>query len=269
MRFLSNYYCQGTFLACWENFSKSVSIETEIRLYSPFPDWFGTQTLFQINRCMVNTIWFGFASMRFLSNYYCRGTFLACWENKTKSYSIKTESDCIHHLTMGTANGHCVRLLFQINRCMVNTIWFGFDWIQWIKKKLQKTYTRRNLIEIALNHISNLQFSYWFGTKRTRPFALPDQSENGRYNLIWVWFNAISKRFLRVYDERFAFLGSIMSVPPIGDIPANITALSYWGHPCKHDSTIVLRASPRASQNSSMVSRGLRHHRTPVWYRGV
>ena len=33
-----------------------------------------------------------------------------------------------------------------------------------------------------------------------RPFAVPNQSENGKYNLISVWFNNISKRFLWVRE---------------------------------------------------------------------
>ena len=41
---------------------------SEIRLYLPFSDWFGTEqkfVRFEINRKMVNTIWFGFDSARF------------------------------------------------------------------------------------------------------------------------------------------------------------------------------------------------------------
>jgi len=42
--------------------------QTEIRLYSPFSDWFGTKRIsvwFQINRKIVNTIWFQFDLTRF------------------------------------------------------------------------------------------------------------------------------------------------------------------------------------------------------------
>ena len=42
--------------------------QTEIRLYLPFSDWFGTKwtsVWFQINRKMVNTIWFWFDLLRF------------------------------------------------------------------------------------------------------------------------------------------------------------------------------------------------------------
>ena len=42
--------------------------QPEIRLYLPFSDWFGTnQTFvwFQINRKMINTIWFRFGLTRF------------------------------------------------------------------------------------------------------------------------------------------------------------------------------------------------------------
>ena len=45
--------------------------QPEIGLYLPFSDWFGTQTdivrlLFQINRKMVNTIWFRFDLLKLL-----------------------------------------------------------------------------------------------------------------------------------------------------------------------------------------------------------
>ena len=36
----------------------------------------------------------------------------------------------------------------------------------------------------------------WFGIANGRPFAVPNQSVHGKYNLISVWFNTISKRFL-------------------------------------------------------------------------
>jgi len=45
---------------------------TEIRLYLPFSNWFGTDRTsgrFQINRCMVNTIWFQFDLTIFLCVY--------------------------------------------------------------------------------------------------------------------------------------------------------------------------------------------------------
>ena len=51
----------------------------------------------------------------------------------------------------------------------------------------------RNLIESNSNQID----SDWFGTANAHcPFVVPNQSENGQYNLILVWFNEISKRFL-------------------------------------------------------------------------
>ena len=51
--------------------------------------------------------------------------------------------------------------------------------------------TQRNLFEILLNQTEirlYLPYSNWFGTKRTSVCAL-NQSENGKYNLISVWFN--------------------------------------------------------------------------------
>ena len=60
--------------------------------------------------------------------------------------------------------------------------------------------TQRNLFEILLNQTEiglYLPFSDWFGTKRTS-FWFQIHPENGKYNLISVWFNKISKRFLCV-----------------------------------------------------------------------
>ena len=56
------------------NLSEIVLNQTEIRLYLPFSDWFGTQTyvrtfVFQINGEMVNTIWFRFDLIRFQKDF--------------------------------------------------------------------------------------------------------------------------------------------------------------------------------------------------------
>ena len=50
------------------NIFEILSNQTEIRLYLPYNDWFGTKrtsVLFQINLCMANTIWFRFDLIRF------------------------------------------------------------------------------------------------------------------------------------------------------------------------------------------------------------
>ena len=47
--------------------------QTEIKLYLPFSDWFGTKRTsvwFQINRKMVNTIWFRLELMRFRKDFF-------------------------------------------------------------------------------------------------------------------------------------------------------------------------------------------------------
>ena len=49
--------------------------------------------------------------------------------------------------------------------------------------------TKSDLITIFLD---------WFGTANGQPSAVPNQSENGKYNLILDWFDKISKRFLCV-----------------------------------------------------------------------
>ena len=51
--------------------------QTEIRLYLPFSEWFGTKQMSvwcQINRKMINTIWFRFDLIRFRKDYFmcCR-----------------------------------------------------------------------------------------------------------------------------------------------------------------------------------------------------
>ena len=64
----------------------------------------------------------------------------------------------------GTANGHCpleqqtntVRLLFQINRCMVNTIWFRFDLMR---------FRKHFSVCTELNFFNNHRYSYPRGGK--------------------------------------------------------------------------------------------------------
>ena len=56
-----NLYTQGNIFEILWN-------QTEIRLYLPFSEWFGikrTSVWFQMNRKMVNTIWFRFDFLRF------------------------------------------------------------------------------------------------------------------------------------------------------------------------------------------------------------
>ena len=63
-------------------------------------------------------------------------------------------------------------------------------------------FAQRNIFEILLGHTDirlYLPFSDWFGTVNGQcPFAVPHQSENGKYNLISVWINKISENFLCV-----------------------------------------------------------------------
>ena len=67
--------------------------------------------------------------------------------------------------------------------------------------------TRRNLFEIALNQTEirlHLPCTDWFGTANGHcPFTVPNHSVYGKYNLISVWFNKISNRFLCVYKRHF------------------------------------------------------------------
>ena len=60
-------------------------------------------------------------------------------------------------------------------------------------------YTQRNLFEIIINQteiILYFPFSDWFGaTNGQCQFAVTNQTENGKYNIILTWFNKISKIF--------------------------------------------------------------------------
>ena len=79
-------------------------------------------------------------------------------------------------------------------------------------------YTRRNLFEILLNQTEvrfYLPISDWFVTANGRPFAVPNQSVHDKYNLISVWFNNISKRFLcteKIFtdDDSFEVVADIL-----------------------------------------------------------
>ena len=58
-------YTQRNLFEIWLN-------QTGIRLYIPFSDWFGTKRTsawFQINRKIVNTVWFWFDSIRFRKDF--------------------------------------------------------------------------------------------------------------------------------------------------------------------------------------------------------
>ena len=56
----------------------------------------------------------------------------------------------------------------------------------------EKSY--RSLIKSNPNQIVLTIFRLIWNSKRTRSFAVPNQSENGKYNVISVWFNKISKK---------------------------------------------------------------------------
>ena len=73
-------------------------------------------------------------------------------------------------------------------------------------------YTQRNLSEILVNQTEirlYLPFPNWFGTANRRPFAVQNQSVHGKYNLISIWFNNISERFLCVQRPDFRAENSV------------------------------------------------------------
>ena len=83
--------------------------------------------------------------------------------------------------------------------------------------------------EIVLNQTQirlYLSFSNWSRTANGRcPFDVPNQSVYGKYNLIWVWFNKISKIFLWVHSPvELSFLFRRICTQPTGvEIEIKIT----------------------------------------------
>ena len=61
----------------------------------------------------------------------------------------------------------------------------------------------RNLIKSNQNQIVFTIF--WLISNQTDVRLVPNESENGKYNLISVWLNKISKRFLGVYKGAKSF----------------------------------------------------------------
>jgi len=86
--------------------------QTEIRLYLPFFDWFGTKRTsvwFHINQKMVNTICFRFDLMRFLCEYTCshwltlQAGHIALFllrENLQENCAIYPNLDCVYTFSL-------------------------------------------------------------------------------------------------------------------------------------------------------------------------
>ena len=105
---------------------------------------------------------------------------------------------------------------FQVNRCMVNTIWFRVDlkiflcvcseyseylvYFHWIFVLDILCYMRNNA---SCTQREILHESCWIKPKSDRICHFPNQSENGRYNLILVWFK---KNCLCVSSEYSEYL---------------------------------------------------------------
>ena len=65
-------YINAVYICRERNIFEIFLNQTEIRLYLPFSDWFGSKRMsvwFQINRKMVNTIWFLFDLIRFRKDF--------------------------------------------------------------------------------------------------------------------------------------------------------------------------------------------------------
>ena len=113
------------------NLFKILLNQTEIRLYLPFSEWFGTKRTavwFQLNRKMVNTIWFQFDLIRFRKNVSLCSCLRNIFEISLNQTEIRLYLPFFYWF--GTK---WTSVWFLIIRKMVNTIWFRFDSIRFRK----------------------------------------------------------------------------------------------------------------------------------------
>ena len=115
-------------------------------------------------------------------------------------------------------------------------------------------YTQRNNFEILLNQSEiwlYLPYSDWFGTASGRcPCAVPNQSDNGKYNLISVWFIKISKVFLCVSRPSSLDWKKYISCPK--GSPLCIMG-SIWGPTLKPRDTIYCRDARGVSWGPELI----------------
>ena len=102
---------------------------TEIRLYLPCSDWFGTLSLsvwlFQINRCMANTIWFRFGLIRFRKYFsVCIAILDEIWKYVASLFIIFT------NLKTWLKYFHVFKYIYISN--------YDWDYVSW---KLTESYT--------------------------------------------------------------------------------------------------------------------------------
>ena len=106
-----------------KNLSEILLNRTEIRLYLPFPDWFGTKRTLsvwcQINEKMVNTIWFWFNLIRIWNDFsVCSFSSAASGDNgsgKMNCFSGKKKT--MSYLPRRThRNGTLLRNMFPVRR---------------------------------------------------------------------------------------------------------------------------------------------------------
>ena len=92
---------------------------------------------------------------------------------------------------------------------------FGTEIGNWYVKGQLRSVLREPSYEHQVTLAEVVRKSYWIELKSDcihhfpidlepngLPFAVPNQSENGKYNLISAWFNKIPKILLCVYAER-------------------------------------------------------------------
>ena len=85
------------------------------------------------------------------------------------------------------------------------------------KLSLHTEKSFRNLIESTRNQIVFTIFLLIWNQTDVR--LVPNQSENGKCNLISVWFNKISKRFLCVYGISTAVRRTAVREPGVSRLP--------------------------------------------------
>ena len=104
------------------------------------------------------------------------------------------------------------KIRFEINLKMVNTIWFRVDSIRFRKYFSTELHRPRGVVVFAARIY---QTNYWNIKWSIITIINPNQSENGKYNLISVWFNKISLRALNYIAAWYLQRGYIRPVTEI------------------------------------------------------
>ena len=160
-----------------EFFSEILLNQTEIRLYLPFSDRFGSEN----DKYNLVSVWFNRISKKILFRQSCPRD-LASLSASRRTNRGPLWNPSSHHRTM------VLRVLIGPPLCREAVV-------------SRTVYRQRNLFEILLNQIEiRLYLPFSNGRVQTDvSVCVLNQSENGKCYLISVWFDRISKIFLCVY----------------------------------------------------------------------